>query len=369
MRYKDAACAACGRLFTDEDDVVVCPACGAPHHRECWLKTGKCAMNDAHAEGYVWAFPEDLKPAEPAPAPRQDTPDGPQLSNGEKVIACPKCGSPNFQNDIYCLRCGARLDGQAPDEPQDPYDPDYDGDAERGYYNDIRSDFDRYGGISPDASVDGIPCAEYADFVGGSRPGRIIRKVSTMERYGRKISWNWAALVFGPAWFLWRKMKKEGAIFAMLLVFFAAMMGIVSLDATTVKYYKQIATVPGAVKSGEISLSEMRERMAEYAEAYAEEWQQNASPVRVALQDGLEYCTLAGVPLAAALLGTPLYRRKVKNDILAIRGKCRSMDEYRRALQTEGGTSAAGAIVGVAAMLAALFCALYLPMLIAVFFI
>ena len=34
MKYTGIPCAACGKKFTAEDDVVVCPECGTPHHRD-----------------------------------------------------------------------------------------------------------------------------------------------------------------------------------------------------------------------------------------------------------------------------------------------------------------------------------------------
>ena len=30
MKYKGEKCAACGKEFTEDDDVVVCPECGSP---------------------------------------------------------------------------------------------------------------------------------------------------------------------------------------------------------------------------------------------------------------------------------------------------------------------------------------------------
>ena len=35
-------CFVCGQVFTDNDDVVVCPDCGTPYHRACWQKNGAC---------------------------------------------------------------------------------------------------------------------------------------------------------------------------------------------------------------------------------------------------------------------------------------------------------------------------------------
>ena len=44
--YTGKKCFSCGEVFKDGDDIVVCPECGTPYHRECYLKEGKC-INDA----------------------------------------------------------------------------------------------------------------------------------------------------------------------------------------------------------------------------------------------------------------------------------------------------------------------------------
>ena len=47
--YKGYKCAACGNVFDENDDVVVCPECGAPHHRSCYLEKGQCALGVYYA--------------------------------------------------------------------------------------------------------------------------------------------------------------------------------------------------------------------------------------------------------------------------------------------------------------------------------
>ena len=378
MRYENVKCTACGKLFAAEDDVVVCPICGAPHHRACWLAAGKCAMNEAHGTGYAWIFPEDVlkqraeSEAAETHARQPQAAEGRKLPNGENVVQCPSCGAPNYGNDIYCMRCGARLDGEPSpmknDDPDDAYD-DYDDDA----YDDvdvgaIRDDFNRFGGISPNAPVDGIPCWEYAEYVGGSKPGKIVRKVSTMERFGRKLSWMWAALIFGPIWFFWRKMKKEGAVLTIIMIFLAACMGISQLDSITVDYYKKTIDLMQQATTGQLSIAELQEQMAANQEAYVNEELEHGSRARGLLTSALEYCVMVGMPILCSLLAVPLYRKKVKADIMEIRGRCGSMDEYTNTLRAEGGTSAGLAVLGVILMLAVAFCAVFLPIVIVALF-
>lgn len=48
MKYSDYKCPVCNNQFTEEDDVVVCPECGTPHHRECYIQNGKCFNEEKH---------------------------------------------------------------------------------------------------------------------------------------------------------------------------------------------------------------------------------------------------------------------------------------------------------------------------------
>lgn len=38
MEFTEYKCPVCDKQFKKGDDVVVCPECGAPHHRECYEK-------------------------------------------------------------------------------------------------------------------------------------------------------------------------------------------------------------------------------------------------------------------------------------------------------------------------------------------
>lgn len=48
MKYANYKCPVCKNQFTEEDDIVVCPECGTPHHRECYVQNGNCANADKH---------------------------------------------------------------------------------------------------------------------------------------------------------------------------------------------------------------------------------------------------------------------------------------------------------------------------------
>lgn len=104
MDYRGQHCPICGKEFCDGDDIVVCPECGTPYHRECYKTAGHCVNEERHGESFEW------KP-ETAPRAEEKTPNAGQNTNddGHKVVFCPVCGRENPAEEPNCLNCGARL--------------------------------------------------------------------------------------------------------------------------------------------------------------------------------------------------------------------------------------------------------------------
>ena len=53
-RFENKLCPVCRSRFNEKADVVVCPICGTPHHRICYLTNNKCALEDIHDTGWTW---------------------------------------------------------------------------------------------------------------------------------------------------------------------------------------------------------------------------------------------------------------------------------------------------------------------------
>lgn len=66
-RFENKLCPICRAPFTGDADVVVCPICGTPHHRACYLAKGHCGVEEYHAQGFSWNgyLPDETPPPEP----------------------------------------------------------------------------------------------------------------------------------------------------------------------------------------------------------------------------------------------------------------------------------------------------------------
>ena len=67
-------CPACGREINENDLFVVCPECGAPHHKDCWFSLGGCSAKD---------FEHVLAPVAKAPAVPFAVPESPTAPTAE----------------------------------------------------------------------------------------------------------------------------------------------------------------------------------------------------------------------------------------------------------------------------------------------
>ena len=84
--WTGCTCSSCNKTV-DGDDVVVCPQCGSPYHRECYEKAGKCVFTDKHGNGFEYKRPEqDIKKR------------------------CGNCGAENDSDATVCHKCGAALE-------------------------------------------------------------------------------------------------------------------------------------------------------------------------------------------------------------------------------------------------------------------
>ncbi len=185
-KYYGCPCEGCGEPLTLQDDIVVCPDCGAPYHRTCYEKLGQCIHRPAHAAGYEWKFPYEES----------------------QLRTCPACGERTLRDAEKCRCCGAVL----PPEEQEP-SPVSDT-AEDSF--DYSRMYRQFGGASDpekeffeeafgkEARMDGIARQDWLDYIGPAAPA-YLAAYSRMQLQKSKISMSFSALLFGPFYFFYRK--------------------------------------------------------------------------------------------------------------------------------------------------------------------
>ena len=215
-RYTGNHCPVCEQAFTDTDDIVVCPNCGTPYHRDCWKKVGACMHRSEHAAGFEWQ-PEI----------------GPEAVKAAHEATCPNCGTRNTPGAARCSHCGCPLprseadsaDAAKPEEQVPIYARDPSAvnnrSAAPGPHIETYS-ADREGGIyrreiGPEDTIDGIKAKDWAAYVGRS-PMYYLMQFFRMSITNRKAAVCLSAFLFGPAYLFYRKMWKEGLLTAILTI-------------------------------------------------------------------------------------------------------------------------------------------------------
>lgn len=187
--YENIKCPVCKNEFVDGDDIVVCPVCGTPHHRDCYNMIGHCVNQGLHESGYT--FKQEQKDK----VKKIELENTPQKKESN-VYYQPSDDNSNHQ-------------GEAPQAEQAPpvfFAPPVDQESKK--YNDDKS------------TIDGFSVSDIAGVV-RIKPGYFVPKFKALADKKVKFSWNGSGFIFGSLYLLYRKMFKEGmAVFAVILSLF-----------------------------------------------------------------------------------------------------------------------------------------------------
>ncbi|MBR5923196.1 MAG: DUF2628 domain-containing protein [Clostridia bacterium] len=193
MSEQKLTCSVCHAYLFEDDDVVYCPVCGAPHHRDCYKSIGHCAFEEAHGTDNQYKkpdFSEDEADKKHTESHRE---------NAENSVKCEICGESYAAGGASCPKCGA---------------PNFR--SVGGAFASI----DFMGGVPEDMDLgEGVTAAEARRFV-FANTRRYIPKFAEMK-FGKKTGWNWFALLFPCGWFLSRKMYLEGIVTGILSICFS----------------------------------------------------------------------------------------------------------------------------------------------------
>lgn len=302
------SCVRCHAYLFPEDDIVYCPVCGAPHHRECYNQLGHCALEEFHGTDRQY---DKVKAREEEQAAAEMPNTG---ENAEGLITCQMCHEKYDFALNACPKCGAPNIAK----------------AGGSFVN-----FDFLGGVPADYDIgDGITADEAKRFVAANTP-RYIPKFAVLNAKN-KLSWNWLAFLFPCGWMLSRKMYKNGII-AGLLTVISSLFYLPFMNAIN-----NLGTTPG-------------ETQAQIMQSIYEHLPKMGAAVIAALLAG--FVLNIAVRILSALFGDYLYKKYAISSIKTIRAESEDMDyDYRK----KGGVNIFLFLLGTMAVQ-------YLPALIGIF--
>lgn len=318
--YTGAKCEYCHKVFSDKDDIVVCPECGSPYHRACFEQAGECVNHELHEKGGSWTAASE----------------GEGESDGD--IRCPRCGESNPSTGIFCTRCGMPLRFDAGERPFNGTAQPGQSQNGQGFGNNGqgfgmgRGFGGGFGGFGPgqpgnfgmpfqgeqinkDTDIDGNSVGEYVKFA-GSNPIYFIMQFIRFAKTHIKYSVNFVALFFTEFYFFYRKMYKQGII------------AFVSLTLLSVPYF---VTLLGTGMIANVSVPSFMV--------------DNENTVRLVLN----ICSLlsCGIRVLFGLMANYWYYSKARKTLGEIKNN--ALDEERKndMIAKNGGTSIQALIVSV----------------------
>lgn len=177
-------CPVCHRIFLEDDDIVVCPQCGAPYHRECYKHVGKCEFKDKHGS-FEWVgekqqLKEHFENIETADIKRREDEGGKEIPE------------PDFSEIHSMEEYKEFMDSQLLKQERD---------------------------FKPD---DGVTAEELLKFI-GKNAYYYFPTFAGFARKGKIVTLNFAAMLFFPLHCFYRRMNLLGTITT--LIYMALMEG------------------------------------------------------------------------------------------------------------------------------------------------
>lgn len=163
-------CPVCKSYMFDDEDIVFCPVCGLPSHRECYNSVGHCPLEEYHGTDKQYTPPQKIEVEEPKEAEKTN-------------------------HHIH----------------ETPF----------GFAKAI--EIDLLGGIKKDDQIAGVTAQEMKNVVGPNSQYYIPRFFK-LNNHNKK-SWNWSAFLLPEGFFFFRKCYKTGFLALILSALSWALIG------------------------------------------------------------------------------------------------------------------------------------------------
>ncbi len=321
--YTNLLCPVCKERFSPEDDIVVCPICGTPHHRACYAKEGRCANLDWHKENKTYNTEEELSKLNS----EQSEKTADEQSEEKTIVVCPRCAAHNDSQALFCNRCGAPI--------SNGFGAGVNGGFAGGEFSGAMP-FHPFAAHNENELIDGVEAWKLSSVVKENKM-RFLFFFKTLSQRKNKTSFNFAAFIFAPFYFIYRKMYGIG-IAAMALML-ALNLPSVILSLTN-EYLSEIAgtTVTYGLNLSQASLT--------------------------VLMNATYICSLlvTAVRFVCGLYANWFYLKKCKKTVAAIDAKAQNRDEFVAEASKKGGVNRVLIIVLIAVYMISLWTVMFMGM-------
>lgn len=290
MDYKKYICPVCNEKFNEDDDIVVCPECGTPHHRSCYFRNGKCFNDDKHG------IQEDI--------------------------------SESFKNKDY----------EEEKKPAVPLKVTI-VDNETGEDKPLRSLFDK---VQTDPAqtflIEGKPSVYYEIAVKKNQKFYIPRFMAMSETNAKPAMWNVCAFFVPLAWSLYRKLYK---ISALILAFYMLIVGVTGYYFSQNKDLVKITEVciqedPNFMEDISLYLSGASNfTLTQNQQKFLEEFGKATIPNGISLAFS---AGLLAIRICIGIFSNKLYMKKIRKTIVKGESKGLKGDDLKKYVYRKNGT-------------------------------
>ena len=189
----NSRCPVCKGYLFDDDDIVYCPVCGAPHHRDCYSALGHCGNEAQHG--------------------KENSTDSENQSRQSKEKSCSYCKKAIPEDTNFCPYCGKIQPPKGEDIKSDDFPEISFTGFSIGGVNFPKPD--PYGGLDKNSEMDGVKVKDIARFVAFA-PNKLLPKFKQFHDGAKRISWNWMAFISPYTHTIFRKMGFSTLMYILL---------------------------------------------------------------------------------------------------------------------------------------------------------